>query len=278
MEIRNYEMPTVQTSETTGSDVREEPKEIIRYVAGKSGGILGNEKADREEFWKQLCSMTEDELRVYVPDVYQKSIYRINYVKLKEKGIKLLSFDVDDTINDCLLDNIEGKVPFLNVKMPKDAIHLVQELKEMGFIVILMTNASVGIGEGAYESLNADGYISKANKPETASFERTLEKYHLEKNQMAHIGNSMRDDIVGGNRAGVTTCLVRRNGFAFKLYKTTLNKGLKLSTRGQLIVKKLEEKGMWHKHHARIKGDQYYQIDEVQRYSPKFKKYEKIEK
>lgn len=277
MEIRNCEMPTVQTSETIGSDVREEPKEIIRYADRKTGGILGNEKADREEFWKQLCNMTEDELRVYVPDVYQKSIYRINYVKLKKKGIKLLSFDVDDTINDCMLDNIEGKVPFLNVKMPKDAVHLFQELKEMGFIVILMTNASVEIGEGACESLNADGYISKANKPETASFERALEKYHLEKNQMAHIGNSIRDDIVGGNKAGVTTCLIRRNGVAFKIVKTVANTA-KLPTRGQLIVKKLVEKGMWHKHHVKIKGDQYYQIDEVQKYSPKFKKYEKTEK
>ena len=34
----------------------------------------------------------------FIPDMYQKSIYDIDYKKLKEKGIKCLLFDLDNTL------------------------------------------------------------------------------------------------------------------------------------------------------------------------------------
>ena len=34
----------------------------------------------------------------YVPDIYKKSIYTINYEKLKTRGIKCLLFDLDNTL------------------------------------------------------------------------------------------------------------------------------------------------------------------------------------
>ena len=36
-------------------------------------------------------------MNYFYPDVYQKSIYTINYDKLKENGIKCLLFDLDNT-------------------------------------------------------------------------------------------------------------------------------------------------------------------------------------
>ena len=32
-----------------------------------------------------------------IPDIYQKSIYTISYYKLKQRGIKCLLFDLDNT-------------------------------------------------------------------------------------------------------------------------------------------------------------------------------------
>ncbi|MCI8537528.1 MAG: hypothetical protein HFF18_02560 [Oscillospiraceae bacterium] len=50
--------------------------------------------------------MSSEELRRnYVPGVYQHSIYSIDYQKLKDAGIRLLSFDIDGTI-------AEAKKPF----------------------------------------------------------------------------------------------------------------------------------------------------------------------
>ena len=46
-----------------------------------------------------LKIMSDDSLRkVFVPKVYQPSIYEVDYKKWKEAGIKVISFDIDDTI------------------------------------------------------------------------------------------------------------------------------------------------------------------------------------
>ena len=53
------------------------------------------------------------------------------------------------------------------------------------------------------------------------------------KSQMAHVGNSMRADIAGGNKYGVTTCLVRRAG-TYHIH-TLLPSPATLSSTGPLL-------------------------------------------
>ena len=66
----------------------------------------------------------------YVPDIYQKSIYTIDYDKLKARGIKCLLYDLDNTL-----------VPF-DVKEANQKIkNLFDELKEKGFKVIIFSNS-----------------------------------------------------------------------------------------------------------------------------------------
>ena len=37
-------------------------------------------------------------MEVYVPDMYQENIYKINYNNLSSRGIKCLLFDLDNTL------------------------------------------------------------------------------------------------------------------------------------------------------------------------------------
>ena len=37
-------------------------------------------------------------IKRFLPDMYQESIFTINYKKLKKNGIKCILFDVDNTI------------------------------------------------------------------------------------------------------------------------------------------------------------------------------------
>ena len=149
--------------------------------------------------------------------------------------------------------------------MSADARDLFRELKDMGFTVTLLTNAHTKIAQDTCEDLQADGYIARADKPDTRNFQRMMERYGAEPSQTAHVGNSMRQDIAGGNLAGVTTCLVRRAGVSMKAGKFFL-KTAGLKTKGHLVRKRLLERGLWRKHHNCSKGDQYYQLGEMPDY------------
>lgn len=250
-----------------GANVDRVPAEVMDFLLDRANRMLQEEQADREAFAAELDGFSDDDLRVFIPDVYQKSIYKIDYRKLKEKGIELISFDIDDTITDSFRNKARGTL-HITVTMPRDAKELFHELKVMGFKVVLLTNTTASIAKDVCAELKADGYIARADKPETRNFEKLMAEYGIEPPQMAHVGNSMRQDIAGGNKANVTTCLVRRAGYSLKVVKFFM-KGTGLPTKGHLIRQKLLERGLWRKHHKDVKGDQYYQLGELPRYQEK---------
>lgn len=243
----------------------DEDKALVNYLNEKAEREFREESKDREILKKQLKENTDEEMMVYVPDVYQEDIYSIDYKLLKEKGIKLVTFDIDDTIDDSIANKIEGGIPWTKVKMPAEAKNLFRYIKSLGLKVALLTNTFEGVAKDVYEYLEADGYIYHACKPEITNFVKMMEMFEVTPAEMAHVGNSMRDDIVGGNRAGVTTCLVRRAGVTLKIVKKIENIFGK-KTMGQLIRQELLKRDLWRKHHKYFKEDQYYQLGETPKY------------
>lgn len=204
--------------------------------------------------------MSDDYLRHnYVPRVYQPSIYKIDYQKLWDAGIRFLSFDIDDTIADLIDPN-----------PPKEAKTLFEHLKAAGFKVMLLSNTWDERAANFAKKLGIEGeYIPRAEKPLVSHFAKMQELCGLDKSQMAHIGNSLMDDIAGGNVFGITTCLVRRAGITSGLPQKIPG----VQTRGQKLRKELKKRGFWRKHHKYVEGDQYYQLGET----PKYKNHEQAE-
>ena len=66
----------------------------------------------------------------FLPDIYQKSIYTINYDKLKSMGIKCILFDLDNTL-------APDKVKSPSQKL----IDFINELKEKKFKIIIFSNS-----------------------------------------------------------------------------------------------------------------------------------------
>lgn len=193
--------------------------------------------------------MSDEYLRTtYIPDVYQTSIHAIDYRKLKAQGIQMISFDIDDTIAAP-----EKSHP------PKAAITLFENLKNMGFNLILITNARESRGKHFGEALGI-AYIAKAEKPRTTHFQIIQDQYKLEKSQMAHVGNSMTNDVAGGNVFGITTCLVRNIRKVDNLPKVFGK------TEGQKLREELKSRNIWRKHHKYQDNDQYYQLGETPMY------------
>ncbi|MDD4734154.1 MAG: YqeG family HAD IIIA-type phosphatase [Bacilli bacterium] len=132
----------------------------------------------------------------YVPDIYQKSIYEINYQKLFDIGIKCLLFDLDNTL-----------VPY-NIKEPNEKIsELFNNLKNMGFRIIIFSNSGKKRLKIFKDSLEVD-CCARAMKPFPSKFLTVLDEYKYNINEVAIIGDQLLTDIKGGNRVGITTIFI----------------------------------------------------------------------
>ena len=135
-------------------------------------------------------------MNYFFPDIYQKSIYKITYEKLKENGIKCLLFDLDNTC-----------VPYTD-RVPNEKLkNHFDKLENMGFKVIIFSNSPKERLMPFKKELNVD-CCPKARKPRKAKFLKVLKKYNYDLSEVAIIGDQLMTDIYGGNRVGITTILV----------------------------------------------------------------------
>ena len=106
----------------------------------------------------------------YVPDIYQKSIYTIDYDKLKARGIKCLLYDLDNTL-----------VPF-DVKEADEKIKdLFDELKEKGFKVIIFSNSPKNRLKPFKDYLQVDCSASSRKPLKTSFLKISMVKYFIVK-------------------------------------------------------------------------------------------------
>ena len=171
---------------------------------------------------------------IFVPDMYQKSIYTINYEKLFEDGIRCLLFDLDNTC-----------VPYVE-KVPSQKLKdLFDRLKELGFKVIIFSNATKKRLEPFKNELVVDcSYSSK--KPQKRKFLKVLKMFEYDLSETAIIGDQLFTDIYGGNRVGIKTILVNpmsnKDLFVTKLFRILEKREYKkMSKRGILTLGKYYE-------------------------------------
>lgn len=132
----------------------------------------------------------------FIPDMYQKSIYHIDYDKLKDSGIKCLLLDLDNTC-----------VPYVDREPNKRLIELIEMLKDMDFKLIIFSNATKRRIYPFKKVLNVD-CLARARKPGKRSFLRVIKLFNYDLADVAIIGDQLYKDILGGNRVGIKTILV----------------------------------------------------------------------
>lgn len=132
----------------------------------------------------------------FIPDMYQKSIYHINYDKLQEDGIKCILFDLDNTC-----------VPYKDKVPNKKLCDLIETLKDMDFKVIIFSNSPRKRIKPFKDKLNIDA-LASARKPRKESFLKIMKLFGYNLSEIAIIGDQLYTDILGGNRVGIKTILV----------------------------------------------------------------------
>ena len=134
--------------------------------------------------------------RKLYPHEFVDSIHEIDFKKLKERGIQGIIADLDNTL-----------VPWNNCELVPEVVEWVQQAKDEGFCVCVVSNNKSERGEDLSQQLEVPAFW-RAVKPRRKTFRRALELMGLKPHQAAVVGDQVFTDVLGGNRLGLYTILV----------------------------------------------------------------------
>lgn len=171
-------------------------------------------------------------LDLYIPNIYCKSIYTINYKKLKKNGIKCLLFDLENTI-----------VPYKAIE-PDVRIKELFSVLEHDFKIIIISNASKNKVRPFKEILNVDAAY-RSWKPYKNKYKQILTRYKYQENEVACIGDQILTDVLGANKMGLTSILVNKMS-RYETLPTRINRALETIILKRLAKNKILVKGEYY--------------------------------
>lgn len=134
-------------------------------------------------------------MNLFRPDMYKKDIFEIDYQKLKDKGIKCLIFDLDNTLG--LLEH---------ERCPAKAKKLLKGLQK-DFLILISSNNTKKRIKPYLKDLGIGG-VAFSLKPLTRGLRKIKRDYGLKKKEMVMIGDQIVTDILSGNKFKIMTILV----------------------------------------------------------------------
>ena len=143
----------------------------------------------------------------FVPDIYSKSIYTIDYKSLKKNKVKCIIFDLNNTI-----------APLTMKKPNKKLMDLIEELKDMKFKIYIVSNSTKKRVEPFKNLLGVDSsYLSM--KPTLKKYKKIFDINKYKDNEIACIGDELINDVWTANRMNFISILV--NPIGTKEYVST---------------------------------------------------------
>jgi len=135
-------------------------------------------------------------LKQLFPYEYVESVFAINYTNLYNLGFRALIFDIDNTLVHHG-DNSTNEID-----------NLFKRLYSIGFKTLLLSNNS----EERIKRFNVNigsPYIFDADKPNPSCFIKAVEMLGVDKKEAIVIGDQIFTDILGANRSGIASILVK---------------------------------------------------------------------
>lgn len=130
------------------------------------------------------------------PYAYVDSVFVIDYGKLYEKGYRGLIFDIDNT----LVHHGDDSTPEID--------ELFRELQALGFQTLLLSNNNEARVLRFMKNIDCL-YICDADKPEAWGYLKAVEMMGIKKEEAVFIGDQIFTDILGANRTGLASILVK---------------------------------------------------------------------
>lgn len=132
-----------------------------------------------------------------VPRLQVATIYDIDLDKLFASGIRGIITDLDNTL-------VGAKDPHATPEL----IDWLEVVKRRGMRVVIVSN-NRHTRVSAFASPLSIPFIPRARKPTNVSFVKALQLLGTTPEQTCVIGDQMMTDVLGGNRMGLYTILVK---------------------------------------------------------------------
>lgn len=136
------------------------------------------------------------------PDFIVRNVFDIDFDKLAGYGIKVCLIDLDDTVVE------RGKFAISD--------QTIQALRHSGMRIFIATNRPKSRDlKNLRIDLGSEGVIHPKfifSKPSKKYYEYALQDNNLKRSEVVMIGDRYIQDILGANRAGIYSLLVRKLG------------------------------------------------------------------
>lgn len=157
--------------------------------------------------------------KYFYPDDYKKSVFDIDFTKLKDQGIENIFIDLDNTL-----------IPYDINKADKRTIDLFLYLQELGYQVFIISNNKKERVK-LFANMVKSRYVYSAQKPFRSGFKRALRKVgYPDPKSVCLIGDQFMTDVLGGKRMGfyviVVDAIKRENEKWYTKYNRHLEKNI----------------------------------------------------
>ena len=135
-------------------------------------------------------------LRPLFPAEYSESIYSFDFDMAYADGKRVILFDIDNTM-----------VPH-GASADERSLTLIRSLKEKGFRLCAVSNNREPRVKNFCDAAGVD-YVYSAGKPEKRGYLKAIEWLGAAAGEAVFFGDQIFTDILGANRAGIFSILVR---------------------------------------------------------------------
>lgn len=136
-------------------------------------------------------------LKLFKPTWMINSIFSITAEELKTNGINTVLIDLDNTL-----------IAWNEPEATEDSINWILQMKAAGITLMILSNNSGGRVERVAEILDVE-YIPRSLKPTIQGFKIAEKKLGVSVSEMVMVGDQLITDILGANRYGLRTILVK---------------------------------------------------------------------
>lgn len=165
-------------------------------------------------------------LRKLCPQLQAGSVLELDLDQLRERGIKGIIFDLDNTLVEWKQDRLTPEV-----------VELIEQTKSRGFKMAILSNALEHRVEAVARMLDIP-YISRAVKPRKSPFRKAMDLMGTTPETTAVVGDQIFTDILGGNRMKLYTIWIS------PLSSTEFISTKAVRRLERLVVKRFRKKGI----------------------------------